>query len=155
MLPVCHQGLVRRAIYDLSTKGLFHSSLRILSRIGVTYKTGFGLDDWIYFTLYIHTVRVYRQYSAIADLHTFQSTVAHTLGFSIFTNRIPATDLSQSHCHFKSHMKSSFHNPIPFLPFFLYHLGLPSPELDPILSNTLLYSLLPCFYYSCPAEHFL
>jgi hypothetical protein len=26
----------------------------------MTYKTGFGLDDWIYFTLYIHTTRNYR-----------------------------------------------------------------------------------------------
>jgi hypothetical protein len=31
----------------------------LLLRVGilcVTYKTGFGLDDWIYYTLYIHTV---------------------------------------------------------------------------------------------------
>jgi hypothetical protein len=60
MSPVCHQRLVRWATYDLSTKGLSHSSLRILSRIGVTYKTGLGLVDWIYCTLYIHRVRVYR-----------------------------------------------------------------------------------------------
>jgi hypothetical protein len=33
----------------------------ILSRVGVTYKTGLGLDDWIFFTLHIHTVRDYRQ----------------------------------------------------------------------------------------------
>jgi hypothetical protein len=26
----------------------------ILSSVGVTYKTGFGLDDWIYRTLCIH-----------------------------------------------------------------------------------------------------
>jgi hypothetical protein len=32
-------------------------------------------------------------YSAIAILHTFQFTVAHTLGFSVFTRRILATDL--------------------------------------------------------------
>jgi hypothetical protein len=36
----------------------------------VNYKTGSGLDDWIYCPLYIHTTRDYRQYSAIADLHT-------------------------------------------------------------------------------------
>jgi hypothetical protein len=29
--------------------------------IRVTYKTGFGLDDCIYWTLYIHTTRNYRQ----------------------------------------------------------------------------------------------
>jgi hypothetical protein len=28
-----------------------------LSHAGVTYKMGFGLDDWIYCTLYNHTVQ--------------------------------------------------------------------------------------------------
>jgi hypothetical protein len=32
-------------------------------------------------------------YSAIADLHTFQATVTHALRFSVFTSRILATDL--------------------------------------------------------------
>jgi hypothetical protein len=36
----------------------------------------------------------YRQYSAIADLHTFQFTVAHALGFSVSTSCLLATDLS-------------------------------------------------------------
>jgi hypothetical protein len=31
-------------------------------------------------------------YSAIAYLHTLEFTVTHTLGFSIFTSRILATD---------------------------------------------------------------
>jgi hypothetical protein len=31
---------------------------------------------------------------------------------------------------------SSFHNVIHFLPFFLNHLRLPSPELEPILDNS-------------------
>jgi hypothetical protein len=70
-----------------------------------TYKTGFGLDDWIYWTLYIHTTQDYRQYSAIADLHTLQFTVIHALGFSVFTSRILATDY-QSYCNFKSYVKS-------------------------------------------------
>jgi hypothetical protein len=37
---------------DVSYKSenLSHSS----SRLGVTYKTGFGLDDWTYCSLYIH-----------------------------------------------------------------------------------------------------
>jgi hypothetical protein len=66
----------------------------------------------------------YRKYSAIADLHTFHFTVAHALGFSVFTSHLLATDLntetitvSLSHTlqilHiikvFKSHAKSS-HN---------------------------------------------
>jgi hypothetical protein len=59
---------------------------RILSRVEsscVIYKTGFGLDDYI----------DYRQYSAIADLHTLQFTATHALSFSVFTSRILATDL--------------------------------------------------------------
>jgi hypothetical protein len=33
-------------------------------------------------------------YSAVADIHTFQSTVAHALGFSVLTSNLPATDLN-------------------------------------------------------------
>jgi hypothetical protein len=83
----------------------------------VTYKTGFGLDDWIYSHV-IHTTQDYRQYSAIADLHTLQFTVTHALRFSVFTRRFLATDLQQSHCNFKSHMKSSFYRLTPFLTSF-------------------------------------
>jgi hypothetical protein len=57
-------------------------------------------------------------YSAIADLHTSEFTVTHALGLSVFTSRILATDLEQSHCHFKSHMQSSFHSLLPFLLLF-------------------------------------
>jgi hypothetical protein len=91
---------------------------RKLSRVLVTYNTGFGSDDWIYCTLYIHTTRDYRQYSAIADLLTLQLTVVHTLEFLVFTSLILATDLSQSHCHFKSRIKFSFHCLFPLLPLF-------------------------------------
>jgi hypothetical protein len=37
------------------------------------------------------------KYSAIADLHTLQFTVEHTLGFSVFTIRLLATDLKEIH----------------------------------------------------------
>jgi hypothetical protein len=47
----------------------------------------------------------------------FQFTVIHVLVFSVFTSRILATDLSQSHYHLNSHMTSSWHSLIPFLPF--------------------------------------
>jgi hypothetical protein len=57
-------------------------------------------------------------YSAVADLHTLQFTVTHALRFSVFTSRILATDLSQSHCNFKSYMESSFRNLIPCLSLF-------------------------------------
>jgi hypothetical protein len=48
----------------------------------------------------------YNQYSTITDLHTFQLTFAHALGFSIFTSHLLATDLNtetstkKSSCHF-------------------------------------------------------
>jgi hypothetical protein len=34
------------------------------------------------------------KYGAIADLHTFQFTVAHALGFSVSSSRLLATDLN-------------------------------------------------------------
>jgi hypothetical protein len=60
------------------------------------------------------------QYRASAVLHPLQFTVSHALGFSVFTSRILATDLQQSHCNFKSHVKFSCHysaaaNSIQFL----------------------------------------
>jgi hypothetical protein len=36
----------------------------------------------------------YNQYSAIADLHNLQFTVAHALGFSVFISHLLATDLN-------------------------------------------------------------
>jgi hypothetical protein len=60
------------------TKGLSTTALNqfsiIFSRVGVTYKMGFGMDYWIYCTVYIQTVRDYRQYSSIAIVHTLQYT---------------------------------------------------------------------------------
>jgi hypothetical protein len=55
--------------------------------------------------------------SAIADLHTLQLTVTQVLVFSVFTSHNLATDLSQSHCNFKSHWKSSFRRLNSFLAF--------------------------------------
>jgi hypothetical protein len=67
-------------------------NVEILSRVGGWLCAwGFGLHDWIYWHL-IHTTRSYRHYSATADLHTLQFTVTHSLGFSVFTSRILATD---------------------------------------------------------------
>jgi hypothetical protein len=62
----------------------------------------------------------------------FHFTVSHALGSQ------PSLAISlkwtyQSHCNFNSHMKSSWHRLNPFLPFLLNRLGLPSPELDPVL----------------------
>jgi hypothetical protein len=51
--------------------------------------------DWMiaFFSSYTFTNPGYMKYSAIADLHTLQLTVAHALGFSVFTSRILATEL--------------------------------------------------------------
>jgi hypothetical protein len=88
-----------------------------IANVWVTYKTGSGSDEWIYCTLYT-TPRNYRQYSPTAILHSLQFTVPHALGFSVFTSRILVTNLSKSHCNFKSHVKSSCHILIPILPLF-------------------------------------
>jgi hypothetical protein len=50
--------------------------------------------------------------------HSLQFTVTQALWFSGFTSRILVTDLSQPHCNFKSHMKSSLHRLIHVLPLF-------------------------------------
>jgi hypothetical protein len=63
-------------------------AIGFLSRVGVT--TDGVLDSIIRF---IDLIQDYRQYSAIAVLHTFQFTVTHALGFSAFTSRILETDL--------------------------------------------------------------
>jgi hypothetical protein len=94
-------------------------------------------------TLYTHATQDYKQYSAIADLHNLQFTVTHTLGFSVFISHILATDLLQSHSHFKSHMKSSLHHLIHFLPLFCnYKLNsIPSSSPGRLASQIRLYSL--------------
>jgi hypothetical protein len=102
----------------------------------VTYKTGFGLNDWINCILYIHTFPDYKQYSAITILHTFKFTVTHTLGFSVFTSRILATDFSQPHYHFKSHRKSSLHSLIHLLPFLQLPILKTRLNSIPLLSSS-------------------
>jgi hypothetical protein len=104
-----------------------------LIRRGLDWMIGFIAPYTCTFTQLRNT----GNYSAIAILHALQFTVAHALGFSVFTSRILATDLSQSHCHFISHMKSSCHSSIPSLPLFcscqLRRLDSP---LSSILPNT-------------------
>jgi hypothetical protein len=73
-----------------------------LPHVGVTFKMGFWLDDWIYCTLYIHTTQDYRQCSAIADLHTLQFIVLHTrmhaVTHSLLLTHSLALSLSLSLC---------------------------------------------------------
>jgi hypothetical protein len=56
--------------------------------------TGSGLDDGIDWRLRCTISLNYSQYSAIADLHTFQFTVVHALELSVSSSRILATDLN-------------------------------------------------------------
>jgi hypothetical protein len=69
--------------------------------------------------------------TALLLFYTPSSSPLHTLGVSAFTSRILATDLSQSHWHFKSN-GVYFSRPNSFL---LNRLRLPSRELDQILDN--------------------
>jgi hypothetical protein len=73
----------------------------------------------------LHAIQRCR-YSAHFPVHQY------AIRFSVFTGCILAVDLSQSNCNFKSHVKSSSHSLILFLPFLLNHLRLPSPELDSV-----------------------
>jgi hypothetical protein len=79
----------------------------------------------------LQAIQHYR-YSTRFPVHRY----THALEFSDFTSRILATDLSQSRCHFNSHMKSSLHCLIFFLPF----LQLPIPKTRPDCSRLLFYS---------------
>jgi hypothetical protein len=49
----------------------------------------------------------YNQYSDIADLHTFQFTVAQTLRFSVSSSRLLATDLSNAYAFTTSTLSDS------------------------------------------------
>jgi hypothetical protein len=103
------------------TSVLYISSLIFvdISNAGLclTYKTGSGFNKWILLTLYTHKAEL-RATQRCCYLHTLHFTRTQTLGFSVFTSRVLAMDLYQSHCHFKSHLKSSFHSLIPFLSLF-------------------------------------
>jgi hypothetical protein len=66
----------------------------MLSRVVVTIRR---VLDWM--IGFIDTFLIHSQlgttgnYSAISDLHTFQFSVTHTLGFSVFISRVLAMDL--------------------------------------------------------------
>jgi hypothetical protein len=103
-----------------------------------------GVLDW---TIGFIAPYTFTQFGTAGNTALSLSTFTHALGFSAFTSRILATDLSQSHCNFRSHMKSSWHSLIPVLPFLLSRLGLPSAE--PIqFSRLLFYS--PSVLRLCP-----
>jgi hypothetical protein len=57
--------------------------------IRVTKVTGSSSD---LLALRLQSLLITIKYSAIADLHIFQFTVSHALGFSVFTSRLRVTD---------------------------------------------------------------
>jgi hypothetical protein len=59
----------------------------------VTYKTGSGLEDWIYCHLIRTQLGATGNYSAIAGINTLQFAFTQALGFSVFTSRILAAGL--------------------------------------------------------------
>jgi hypothetical protein len=114
----------------------------------VTYKAGFGLDDWLYWLLFTQ-LGTTGNYSTVAILHTFQFTVAHALGFSVFTSQILVTVIKPPHCNFYSHIKSSLHFLCHFSAGVKFNSSAPNPiswqagapQLDyTLLSWTLLYN---------------
>jgi hypothetical protein len=72
-----------------SGRSLLAFQTNTLSRVGVTTD---GVLDWMI------------------------AFITHALGFSVYISRILATGSQKSHCHFKSHMKSSLHHLSSFLP---------------------------------------
>jgi hypothetical protein len=86
----------------------------------VTNKTGSSSDECIYYNFQLQPLLItltYRQYSAIAHLHHLQITVAHAVGFFVFTSRFLATDLNigtiteslNAHSKYHTEIKSSNH----------------------------------------------
>jgi hypothetical protein len=121
---------------------IIHGSFCHVSLVLWLIIMGSGSVDSIYWHLLCTFSLNCKQYSVIADLHTFQFTIAHALGFSVSTSHILATDLNTG-------TVTSNHYEV-FLQFLIqspWTAG--SPELDqilPILSvlaaNTLsIYSL--------------
>jgi hypothetical protein len=108
-----------------------------------------------------NTTRTYKPYSAITDLHNFQFTAAHTLGFSVFCSRrnssqqwlclckvfpvrFLATDFNTGTIT-SSHMKFSCH-------FFFDLLGMPTQFSDSnspvsVEHGTNLYTLISSIYF--------
>jgi hypothetical protein len=64
-----------------------------LSRVGVTID-GVWIGWLGLLTTFSAQLVATSNYSAIADLHTLQFTVTHTLGYSVFSSRILATDFN-------------------------------------------------------------
>jgi hypothetical protein len=85
---------------------------------------------------YAFRTQDYRQLQRYSYSTHFQFTVAHVLGFSVLTSH-SWQRIYHSLTVILTHVKFSWHGLILFLLFLLNHLGLPSPELGPILFRRL------------------
>jgi hypothetical protein len=76
---------------------------------------------------------IHKQYSAIADLHAFQFTVAHALGFPVSTSRCLVADLNIGTItsnHYEVFLPFLLQSPWtvdPILQFYLYTVVFPFP----------------------------
>jgi hypothetical protein len=133
----------------------------------VTYKKGFGLDDWIYCNLYIHNSGLQAIQRYRWSTH-FNFIITHALGFSILTSRVLATDsvtvsLSLQITHEVSLLQPNFFSTILQLPIPKTWLKsnslLPSSYPGRLVSrnSTLHFRLLFCsvlFCWTLPYNHF-
>jgi hypothetical protein len=87
-------------------------------KVHATKMTGSSSDDWIYYHLVTHSHLIPLTYNAIDNLHHLQHTVAHALGFFIFTSRLLATALNTETTkvsHSKYYTKITSSNPTSIL----------------------------------------
>jgi hypothetical protein len=78
------------------------------------------------------------KYSAIADLHTFQFTVAHALGFSVFTSRLLESDRNTV-----ASTSNRYEVSLPFLIQSQWNLG---TQLKTLLDSSLMVTIIS--YYT-------
>jgi hypothetical protein len=91
ILGWCHDHFSARIFLFISVYSLYHVSGR---GVRVTKITGSSSDDWIYWPFLVHlhlathnTTGTCKPYSALTDLHTFQFTAAHAIGFPVSASR--------------------------------------------------------------------
>jgi hypothetical protein len=77
----------------------------------------------------------YNEYSAIAILHNLEFTVAHALGFSVFTRRLLATDLNT-----ETSTSNHYEVILPFLVQSPWNLGIHVKTLPLAESGLVFYS---------------
>jgi hypothetical protein len=80
------------------------------------YRRGFGLVNR--FIAILYTVRGATVDTALSLLYTHYSSPLHTHCDSKSSLAVSWQRIYQSHCNYKSHIKSSFHSLIPLLPLF-------------------------------------